>query len=80
VPLAFTFAGALAILVVWLTDPFQVVALSSRAFALFYALQCALAVIVSVKRGVGSWPQRIGFFAIGLICLVAVFVGAPAEG
>lgn len=80
VPLAFTLAGALAILVVWLTDPFEVVALSSRAFALFYALQCALALIVSIKHGAGTLPQRIGFVGIGLICLVAVFVGAPAEG
>lgn len=79
VPLAFTFAGALAILVVWLTDPFEVVALSSRAFALFYAMQCVLALLVS-RRGAASTPQRIGFAVIGLICLVAVFVGAPAEG
>lgn len=80
VPIAFTLAGALAILVVWLTDPFEVVALSSRAFALFYAMQCALALLVSIKSGAGTVLQRIGFVAIGLICLVAVFVGAPAEG
>ncbi len=80
VPIAFTLAGALAILVVWLTDPFEVVALSSRAFALFYAMQCVLALLVSIKSGAATVPQRIGFVAIGLICLVAVFVGAPAEG
>lgn len=80
VPIAFTLAGALAILVVWLTDPFEVVALSSRAFALFYAMQCVLALLVSIKSGAGTVPQRIGFVTIGLICLVAVFVGAPAEG
>ncbi|WP_242153932.1 hypothetical protein [Sphingomonas sp. BAUL-RG-20F-R05-02] len=80
VPLAFTLAGALAVLVVWLTDPFQVVALSSRAFALFYAMQCLLAVLVSLKRGAGTFAHRAGFVVIGLICLVAVFVGAPAEG
>lgn len=80
VPLAFTLAGALAVLVVWLTDPFEVVALSSRAFALFYAMQCVLALMVSVRRGAGSLAQRCGFLAIGVICLVAVFVGAPAEG
>jgi hypothetical protein len=68
------------VLVVWLTDPFQVVALSSRAFALFYAMQCLLAVLVSLKRGAGSLAHRAGFVVIGLICLVAVFVGAPAEG
>ena len=80
VPLAFALAGALAIVVVWLTDPFEVVALSSRAFALFYALQCVLALIVSVKDNRGTNGQRIGFVAIGLICLVAAAVGAPAEG
>lgn len=80
VPLAFALAGALAIIIVWLTDPFEVVALSSRAFALFYALQCALALIVSVKDCQGTAAQRIGFVAIGLVCLVATAVGAPAEG
>lgn len=80
VPLAFLLAGGLAIVIVWLTDPFEVVALSSRAFALFYALQCALALIVSIRNGVGTAAQRIGFGAIGLICLVAAAVGAPAEG
>ncbi|MGU3391895.1 hypothetical protein [Sphingomonas sp. M1A8_2b] len=80
VPLAFTLAGILAVLVVWLTDPFEVVALSSRAFALFYAMQCVLALLVSIKHRAGGIGQRIGFAVIGLICLVAVFVGAPAEG
>jgi len=79
VPLAFALAGALAIVIVWLTDPFQVVALSSRAFALFYGLQCVLALIVSLKTGQGTLWQRIGFVTIGLVCLVAAVVGAPAE-
>lgn len=80
VQLAFTLAGALAILIVWLTDPFEVVALSSRAFALFYAMQCVLAIMVSIRGGAGSVLHRAGFVAVGIICLVAVFVGAPAEG
>jgi len=80
VPLAFTLAGGTAIAVTWLTDPFQVVAVSSRAFALFYGLQCVLALFVSIKRGAGSARHRAGFIAIGLICLIAAAVGAPAEG
>lgn len=79
VPAAFAIAGGLAIAVVWLTDPFQVVALSSRAFALFYALQCALAALVSIRTGKGGWALRAGFVGIGLICLVAAATGAPAE-
>jgi len=80
VPLAFTVSGALAILVVWLTDPFEVVALSSRAFALFYAMQCVLALLVSIKHRAGTTLHRLGFGIVGTICIIAVFVGAPAEG
>lgn len=77
---AFALAGALAIAVVWLTDPFQVVAISSRAFALFYALQCALAMAVAKRTGAGTILQRAGFAIVGVICIVATLVGAPAEG
>ena len=52
----------------------------SLAFALLYALQCVLALIVSIKDGKATTLQRIGFVAIGLVCLVAAAVGAPAEG
>jgi hypothetical protein len=79
VPIAFSIAVVLAIGVVWLTDPIQVVALSSRAFALFYACQCGLAFLVSIKTGAGTRLQQSGFVVIGLICLIATFVGAPAE-
>ncbi|MEO8176698.1 MAG: hypothetical protein ABI626_08570 [Sphingomicrobium sp.] len=80
VPAAFAIASALAIAVVWLTDPFEVVAISSRAFALFYALQCLLALLVSFRTNVGSWWLRSGIAVIGIVCLVATVIGAPAEG
>lgn len=80
VPAAFAIAGTFAIAVVWLTDPFQVVAVSSRAFALFYAMQCGLALLVSWRTGRGGWTMRSGFATVGLVCLVAAAAGAPAEG
>lgn len=76
---AFIAASALSIAVVWLTDPFSVIALSSRAFALFYAMQAVLALWVSLRTGAGSLWARAGFVAIGLICLIAAAAGAPAE-
>jgi len=79
VPMAFAAASALSIAVVWLTDPFQVVAISSRAFATFYALQCALALAVSIRTGKGTIMERAAFVGIGLTCLIAALVGAPAE-
>lgn len=79
VPIAFALANALSVAVVWLTDPLEVVAVSSRAFAIYYALQCALAVAVARRSGAASPTRQAGFVAIGLVCLVAALVGAPAE-
>ncbi|WP_374145325.1 hypothetical protein [Sphingomonas sp. 28-63-12] len=77
---AFIAASALSIAVVWLTDPFSVIALSSRAFALFYAMQAVLAFWVSLRTKAGSSWARTGFALVGLVCLVAAVAGAPAEG
>ena len=77
---AFIAAAALSVAVVWLTDPFSVIALSSRAFALFYASQAVLALWVSIRTGAGGSAHRAGFVAVGLICVVAALAGAPAEG
>lgn len=76
---AFIAASVLSIAVVWLTDPFSVIALSSRAFALFYAVQAMLALWVSVRTGGARLPMRLGFVLIGGICVIAAFAGAPAE-
>jgi hypothetical protein len=76
---AFLAAAALATAVVWLTDPFQVVATASRAFALFYALQCGLALWVSRRTGAAGPGGQAAMALIGLLCLVAAAVGAPAE-
>ncbi|WP_156678160.1 hypothetical protein [Sphingomonas profundi] len=77
---AFIAASALSIAVVWMTDPFSVIALSSRAFALFYAMQAALALWVSIRTGAGGPAARAGFVLVGVVCLVAALAGAPAEG
>ncbi len=79
IPVAYALASALAIAVVWLTDPYQIIAVSSRAFALFYALQCLIAWLVARRTGVGTFSGYSGIFFVGLICLVAAAIGAPAE-
>lgn len=76
---AFMAASALSLAVVWLTDPFQVIALSSRAFAAFYAVQALLAFWVSCRTGAGGVVARIGFAVVGAVCIVATLAGAPAE-
>ncbi len=76
---AFIAASAMAIAVVWLTNPFEVIALSSRAFAAFYTVQAVLAVWVSRRTGAGGWRAQAGFVAVGLVCAIAAVAGAPAE-
>lgn len=76
---AFFAASALSVAVVWLTDPFEVIALSSRAFAAYYAAQALIAIWVSKRTGAGGGLLRTGFALVGLICLVATLVGAPAK-
>ncbi len=78
IPLSFLAASALAIAVVWLTNPFSVVAVASRAFAAFYAVQCLLALIVARRIG-KSFAVQGGMLLMLLICLLAALTGAPAE-
>lgn len=74
----FLASAGLAIAVVWLTDPFQVVALASRAFALYYMMQCALAYLGARRLSAARPLARAGFVLLGLISLLAAAIGAPA--
>lgn len=86
IPGRFVYAvvAVVAIGVTWATDVLQIISLASRAFALFYAIQCLVAVLVAIRpaseeKNTGrSWP-RAGFFAlIGLVCLEVTVFGIPA--
>ncbi|MBS1728076.1 MAG: hypothetical protein JST51_15265 [Armatimonadetes bacterium] len=79
IPSGYAIGAALSIAVVWLTDPFQVIALASRAFALYYAFQCVLAIMVARRTKSASVARQLGFAVIGLICVIAVIAGSPAE-
>lgn len=77
---SFLLAAALSAAVTWLTDAIEIIVVASRAFAVFYALQCAIAFAL-------AWPDRrsrpfrlVGIGLVGLACLVAAVAGAPAEG
>ena len=48
---AYLVIGAVATCVIWATDVVSIVTLASRAFALFYALQCLVAVLVARHKG-----------------------------
>lgn len=75
---SFLSASLLAIAVTWLTDPFSVVAVASRSFAAFYALQCLLAFIVAHRIG-RSVAAQAAIALVFAICVTAALTGAPAE-
>ena len=73
---AYVVIGAIAVLVIWETDVVQIVALASRAFALFYALQCLVAVMTA--RGRGETGRAAWYGALGALALAVAILGIPA--
>jgi hypothetical protein len=73
--------GALAVTLTWLTDVLSVISLASRAFALFYALQCSVTALTAhAKKDV---PHRVAYIALGtglaVLALTVTVFGIPAE-
>ncbi|MCA9612995.1 MAG: hypothetical protein R3B99_29530 [Polyangiales bacterium] len=79
--LVYVAIGGLAIGLTWLTDVLAVISLASRAFALFYAFQCA--VTVATARRVEDAPRRsayvVGGTLLALVSLAVTVFGVPAE-
>jgi hypothetical protein len=64
-------------LIVWETDVFSLIALASRCFALYYALQCLVAALSAARQGKGV--RATGFAALAFACFAIVLLGTPAE-
>jgi len=72
--------GVLALLLLWTADIFAVIAYASRAFALYYAVQCAMAAVHSARWREGRWLFRTGAFGLlTAVMLVTTLFGIPAE-
>ena len=70
--------AVVGIVLVWTANIFEIIALASRAFAFYYALQCLEAAVVA---GRDSTPKRLGVIGYGglaLILFVAVVIAIPA--
>lgn len=61
-PQAYLALGLIGIALTWAADIFAIVSYASRAFAIYYGLQAALAAVIAKKRGDG-W-HRIAFFGL----------------
>ncbi len=78
---AYVLVAAVGILLTWTINVFGIIALASRAFALFYMMQCLVAALVAraapdvTHRG---WRVA-GFVILGALALAVVVLGIPAE-
>ncbi|KAB1440339.1 hypothetical protein [Pseudodesulfovibrio senegalensis] len=83
IPVKFNYlvVSVAAIVITWLTDVYQIISYASRAFALFYVLQCAVAVLIlrRVAPSYSFWSRVILFGFLGLSCLGVTIFGIPAE-
>ena len=70
--------GAVPVCVIWATDVVAVITLASRAFALFYALQCVVAVLVARHNGDRGKEKWFGFLT--LIAFAVAVLSIPASG
>ncbi|WP_422358480.1 hypothetical protein [Reichenbachiella sp.] len=61
----------------WLFDIFQIIALASKAFAIFYGIQCLSAIQVAYQKK--FWLKLLLFAGVCILCLLVIFVGVPAE-
>ncbi len=70
---SFAVTGAGAILLIWIAPTFTIIAIASRAFAAYYALQC----IVALRTSEGP-AAKVGFGILAAILAVIALLAEPA--
>lgn len=72
-PRSFAVTGAGAILLIWIAPTFTIIAIASRAFAAYYALQCVVALRTS--EGVAA---KVGYGTLAAILTAITLLAKPA--
>ena len=70
-----------AIILIWTADLLEIIALASRAFALYYLLQCVVA-LMATRHYYGFkvyWLHTINFATVAIILAFVVLFAIPAE-
>lgn len=62
----------------WGSDVFSIISYASRVFALYYAIQSAIALRLALRRGAGA--AAVLYAAMALLGLLAAAFGTPVEG
>lgn len=78
---AYAVTALVAIAITWAADIYEIITFASKAFVIYYGLQCAVAAIVALRPGAGHSPPRAFLFIGGtVLCAVIVIFGIPADG
>ncbi len=84
IPLSMIYLGITVITIVltWATNVNEIIAYASRAFALFYCLQCIVALLVTYQQPniTRKNQRRLVFSVIATICLIVFVFGIPSGG
>ncbi|HHL21160.1 MAG TPA: hypothetical protein ENJ52_06490 [Aliiroseovarius sp.] len=75
---AYAVLVGLGLFLTWSVDIFEIIAYASRAFAAYYALQNAIAMLEA--RQSGKRGRAAGYLALTALALAIVVFGKPAEG
>ncbi|MCB1512363.1 MAG: hypothetical protein KDJ36_15790 [Hyphomicrobiaceae bacterium] len=75
---AYLLVGGVGLLLTWTANVFQIVSYASRAFALYYGLQAAIAAVTAWRR---AQPLRaVMFCGLAVLGAAITVLGAPVEG
>jgi hypothetical protein len=73
---AYTLILLVTVAITWETNVNMIIAYASRAFALYYMLQCCVAVLVA--RKVGNPTSALRFALLAVLCLLVFALGIPS--
>ncbi len=65
------------LILTWSSNVFQIISYASRAFAIYYALQAAIAALSAWRQG--RWSRAAGFAGLALVGVAIALFGAPVE-
>ncbi len=76
---AYALLTAIGLFITWSADIFEIIAYASRAFAVYYALQAAIAATTSNNQKGPMW-QTLAFGALAALGLLIAIFGQSVEG
>jgi len=73
--------AVVALAITWMADIYEIIVYASKAFVIYYGLQCSLAAVVAARPGAAASPARGLLFAAGtLLSILVLIFGIPADG